>query len=918
MFDSFGDGWNGGLLTVNSGGNISTFTLNNINDNGSSKSVTFEVIFNAPLTISYATGAFASEVSFFIYDDLGNLFLQRIAPTSGVQYSGTGSCAPCGQPNNFVVQNIWDTRALLAWQPNFGSPNAPQSWRVIYGMQGFSLNAGEGDTVVVSTPKATLLGLQKKTWYDAYVQQFCGDTIGYSLTAGPVSFQTYWTNDVGVSAVISPESGCNLGMDSVKFVLRNYGSAPQSLFFYRYAVNGTLAPVVPPADGFYTGILGKDSSTVIAFETLTNFSAPGEYRIDVFTQLNTDEDLQNDTFTYFINNRLMPTYVQDFETWNGGWTPKGQNPSWEFGAPNKAAIPDAASGLNAWVTKLSTPYNPSEFSYLESPCFDFSNEISNPVIEFAHIRNLESGFDGTWFEISFNEGQSWQKIGSIGAGQNWYTQENINLGLGQVWSGNSTGWVKSRHSLPNSAGKSTVRLRFGMASDGFVQFGGFGVDDLRIFRAFAKDLSATSINTLGDAVECGLANDQIAFTFSNFGHQTQTGIQVAYSINGAAPVINNVVGSLAADQSVTHTFNVPFDSRDGVFEIKCWTMLNGDQATQNDTVTYFISHIARPVPYQEDFEAYTVPPSDWSYNPPFGFSVTNGHNNISKVLAFNLWAGNPMFTADMPRLGVIQAGDSLRFTYRITNFSSQGQTPTILQLGTKIDVQVSTDCGVSYQTLYSINSFTHTPPSVGMRERKLSLAAYVGQSIKIRFNGVWGASDFWFDLDNINILSCPADMDLDASITPSTPGASDGAATVTVGLGNPPYTYAWSSGDTGKTASGLAAGSYTVTVMDAFGCSDVLTFNLGSTATDDLEQFTSIRLFPNPTSGLATLQADFSRPMEAQVEILNPLGQRVWYKSVGETDRLNESFDLGKFPNGLYLLRLSAEGKVLTRKLIKG
>lgn len=918
MFDSFGDGWNGGLLTINSGGNISTFTLNNIDDNGSFKSVTFEVIFNAPLTISYTTGSFLNEVSFFIYDDLDNLFLQRIAPTTGIQYMGVGMCAPCGKPNNFGVQNIWDTRALLAWQPNVGSPNAPQAWRVMYGLQGFSLNAGEGDTVEVFTPKATLLGLQKKTWYDAYVQQFCGDSVGYSVIAGPVAFQTYWTNDVGVEAVIEPESGCDLGLDSVKFILRNYGSAPQSLFFYRYAVNGNLAPVVPPADGFYTGILGKDSSTVIAFETLTDFSAPGEYRIDVFTQLNTDEDLQNDTFTYYITNRLRPTYVQDFETWNGGWSPSGQNASWAFGAPNKTDIPAAASGLNAWVTNLTGTYNPGELSYLTSPCFDFSEETSNPVIEFSHIRNLQSGADGTWLEASFNEGQSWQKIGSIGAGQNWYSQDNINLGLGQVWSGNSTGWVKSRHSLTNAAGKSNVRLRFGMASDGFLQLGGFGVDDVRIFRAFAKDLAGISVSTLGEDVECGLANDQIAFSFSNFGHQTQTGIQVAYSINGAAPVVNNVTGAIAADQNITYTFNVPFDSRDAAFEIKCWTMLNGDQATQNDTVTYFVSHIAKPIPYQEDFESHTVPPGDWTYNPPFGFSVTEAHNNVSKVLAFNLWAGSPTFTADMPRLGVIQAGDSLRFTYRITNFASQGQTPTILQLGTKIDVQVSTDCGASYENLYSINSFTHTPPSVTMRERKISLGAYVGKSIKIRFNGVWGASDFWFDLDNINILSCPADMDLDASITPSSPGAADGSATVTVGLGNPPYTYAWSNGNTTQTSTNLAAGSYTVTVQDAFGCSDVLSFNLGSTSVEELDGLANVRLFPNPTSGLATLRADFTRPMEAQVEILNPLGQRVWFSAVGVTDSLNEHFDLGNLPDGLYLLRLSVEGKVLTKKIIKG
>jgi gliding motility-associated-like protein len=51
-------------------------------------------------------------------------------------------------------------------------------------------------------------------------------------------------------------------------------------------------------------------------------------------------------------------------------------------------------------------------------------------------------------------------------------------------------------------------------------------------------------------------------------------------------------------------------------------------------------------------------------------------------------------------------------------------------------------------------------------------------------------------------------------------GGNNGSATVTASGGTGPYTYAWTpSGGTGATASGLTAGSYTVTVTDANGCS---------------------------------------------------------------------------------------------------
>src|SRR5205085_8741648 len=50
-------------------------------------------------------------------------------------------------------------------------------------------------------------------------------------------------------------------------------------------------------------------------------------------------------------------------------------------------------------------------------------------------------------------------------------------------------------------------------------------------------------------------------------------------------------------------------------------------------------------------------------------------------------------------------------------------------------------------------------------------------------------------------------------------GGSDGTATVMMTGGTAPFTYAWSpAGGTSSTGTGLAVGSYVVTVTDANGC----------------------------------------------------------------------------------------------------
>ncbi|MTB54024.1 adhesin, partial [Lewinella sp. W8] len=73
----------------------------------------------------------------------------------------------------------------------------------------------------------------------------------------------------------------------------------------------------------------------------------------------------------------------------------------------------------------------------------------------------------------------------------------------------------------------------------------------------------------------------------------------------------------------------------------------------------------------------------------------------------------------------------------------------------------------------------------------------------------------------------PAGITLSGSITDLLcNGDNSGAIDLSVGGGTPPFVYSWSNGASTQDLSGLAAGTYSVIVSDANGCSRETAFTL--------------------------------------------------------------------------------------------
>jgi hypothetical protein len=677
--------------------------------------------------------------------------------------------------------------------------------------------------------------------------------------------------------------------------------------------------VTQPVDGLFTGVIGVDSTFQTEFETTYDFSEPGEYIIDVFTQLQQDTNYVNDTLRFSLTTSPFVDqfpYLEGFEEYNGGWLvgEGSNNASWQHGQPAGALISSAADGLNAWVTNLTGGYNDAELSYLLSPCMDFTSFNEDPRISFSLFVQTEACCDELWLESSIDGGETWTKVGAAGTGLNWYNDT-----FSQWWDGTGgfDGWVTATNILQGTAGQPEVRLRFVFSTDFSVVAEGIGVDNVLISEQQEADLAAVS--TVNSAIDCGLPDDAVTVRLINLGTEPQSNFTVSYQVNGGAIVSEVAPGPIDPGAQLSYTFTQTFDSSlPGSYTVTAWSDLSADGLLLNDTVSYvFIS--AFGLPYYQDFELGVIP-ADWTFDADI--FATPGHGNTSFVAADNLYSGDQTFNMTTPAFGPVEVGDVLYFDYRYTLWSA-GIDPYELSGTDRLEVSVSTDCGETYTTVATINADNHVP-TAELTGVEVSLDDYAGQSVRVRFRAFWGSTtggDYWFDLDNIFLQRC-AGLQLSADVTGATPGSANGSATVNAGVPTGPYTYAWSNGSSNRTATGLTAGVYSVTVTDNFGCQDVLTVvvdvmvGVNDNAAQPLGR---IALSPNPSNGQSWLQLELRETADVQIQVFNTLGQPVWQSAnLPGVTRHRQELDLVGAPAGMYLVRvLSADGRSQTVRWLK-
>ncbi len=194
LIDSYGDGWNGGVLDVYVNGTLYYDDLT-LSSGSGPESHGIPTDIGDILSFDYTAGNYSTENEYKVYDEGGNMVADE--GTGGTTPgdigdpavpSGLTSCAACPDPTAQTETNFTTTGADLGWTDASGS-----HWDI------YVVPTGDPAPKQSTTPTANDVTANPYTWtggtaattYDWYVRSDCDqDNTGTSAWVGPSTFST--------------------------------------------------------------------------------------------------------------------------------------------------------------------------------------------------------------------------------------------------------------------------------------------------------------------------------------------------------------------------------------------------------------------------------------------------------------------------------------------------------------------------------------------------------------------------------------------------------------------------------------------------------------------------------------------------------------------------------------------------------
>ena len=151
----------------------------------------------------------------------------------------------------------------------------------------------------------------------------------------------------------------------------------------------------------------------------------------------------------------------------------------------------------------------------------------------------------------------------------------------------------------------------------------------------------------------------------------------------------------------------------------------------------------------------------------------------------------------------------------------------------------------------------------------------------------------------------------------------DGAISITpTGGTNSNYTYEWTfNGDpysTEEDLTDLDNGEYCVTVTDENNCTQtdcaIVDF-IENTLNPELDNY--ITITPNPTSGELNVRLKLPTQSNVRIDFYDVLGRLILNGETYITQEQDLVFDLSRYADGVYLLKLVVDEEMLVKRIVK-
>ena len=419
----------------------------------------------------------------------------------------------------------------------------------------------------------------------------------------------------------------------------------------------------------------------------------------------------------------------------------------------------------------------------------------------------------------------------------------------------------------------------------------------------------------------------------NNGSNVITGFSIIPTINGVAAPAYNWTGSLAVGASTTISLpSVSVITGLNIFSYNINSVVGTDNNLLNNTAgTTFVGVTGyQGTPVAEGFVAPTFPPTNWAtYNTYGGQSwirntATGGFQLTTNCTKLDFYSAVPSGAVNELLLPPVSFTNNPIMAFDVAY--SQYATTNVDQL----DVFASTDCGQHWTNVFTksgaalstVNGALTTPPftptaAAQWRRETITFPTGFTGDILVKFVGT---SDFGNNLylDNINLQQCLVE---NITATSTRPALCKGEKTTLTAQGA--TSFLWDDGSTTTTISvhPTTTTSYTITSTNPVGCGSKGVYTQTVNACTGISaanmNIGSVSLYPNPTSGVTTLNIELVQNETVAVSVMNAIGQEVYSTKSTSMNAGTNTLELNteNWAAGVYFVKASAPKSFVNQKL---